>query len=245
MRTFAPEIFPEGNTGPEGLLYSETVHSMKNLITIAAATVLTLLLASCENKTATIGNLTKKTGELTPGGLPAGKSDSIAGFKGCESAAFSPLTPDSDEFLYQHYTVIIKRKPNDAGEEVTVRRDSGRTDFVIPVPEAGRFYGILHGKLFIDAGTGPDLRHLFMFDLDKESQWFDTPYCGDVQIIDSERLYFLLPVEESEVAKKPDCPEKAEWEKNGLRAGYGQRSIFNFINRSLTRKSEWVCVPMQ
>ena len=129
---------------------------MKNLFTIAAATVLTLLLASCENKTATIGNLTKKTGELTPGGLPAGKSDSIAGFKGCESAAFSPLTPDSDEFLYQHYTVIIKRKPNDAGEEVTVRRDSGRTDFVIPMPEAGRFYGILHGKLFIDAGTGPD-----------------------------------------------------------------------------------------
>ena len=225
---------------------NEDTYSMKNHILFAAAAALILLLDSCENKTATIGKLSPEPeNKLTPGSLPPGKSDSIVGFRGCESAAYSPLTADSDEFIYQHYTVKLKRKSDGPGEEITVVRDSGRADFVIPMPEAGRFFGIYKNKMFVDAGTGPDNRELFIFDLDKEVQTFNTPYCGELRIAESERLWFMVPVEESEVVKKPECPEKDEWIKNGLKVGYGQRCIFNFMNRSLTRKSEWVCVPLQ
>ncbi len=217
---------------------------MKNLFSFAILAALILLHSSCENKTATIGKLTTQTDNtLTPGPLPPGKSDSIVGFRGCESGAYSPLSADSDEFIYQHYTVKLKRKSNGPGEEITVVRDSGRADFVIPMPDAGRFFGICKNKMFVDAGT--DNRELFIFDLDKEVQTYNTPYCGDLRIAESERLWFLVPVEESEVVKKPECPEKEEWTKKGLKVGYAQRCIFNFMNRSLTRKSEWVCVPIQ
>jgi len=219
---------------------------MKNLFSFAILAALILFLHSCENKTATIGKLSPEPeNKLTPGPLPPGKSDSIVGFRGCESAAYSPLTEDSDEFIYQHYTVKLKRKSNGPGEEITVVRDSGRADFVIPMPETGRFHGICRNILFVDAGTGPDNRELFIFDLNKQVQTYNTPYCGDLRIMENERLWFLMPVEESEVVKKPECPEKEEWTKKGLKVGYGQRCIFNFINRSLTRKSEWACVPLQ
>lgn len=219
---------------------------MKNLFSFAILAALTLLLHSCENKTATIGKLSPETGKtLTPGPLPPGKSDSIAGFRGCERASYSPLSADSDEFIYQHYTVKLTRKSDGPGETITVMRDSGRADFIVPMPEAGRFFGICKNKMFVDAGTGPDNRELFIFDLDKEVQTYNTPYCGDLRIAESQRLWFLMPVEESEVVKKPECPEKEEWTKKGLKVGYGQRCIFNFMNRSLTRKSEWICVPLQ
>lgn len=259
MRTFAPEnapIAPGSNLqyindkmAPMTIFsctsYSETVYSMKNFFFFAAA-VLVLLFESCENKTATIGNL-PPVGEknLTPGSLPPGKSDSLAGFRGCERGAWSALSADSEEFIYQHYVVVIKRKANGMGEELTVRRDSGRADFVIPMPENGYFHGVCRNKLFVDAGTGPDKRDLFIFDLDKMTQTFTTPYCGELRIVQSERLWFYLPVEESEVTKKPECPQQEEWSKNGWSVGYGQVCIFNFMNRSLTRKSEWACVPLQ
>ncbi len=219
---------------------------MKNFTVFAAFAALICLLSSCENKTATIGKLSPETeNSMTPGSLPPGKSDSLVGFRGCEGGAYSPLTTESDEFIYQHYRVKLTRKPNGAGEEITVLRDSGRADFVIPMPEMGRFHGICRNKMFVEAGTGPNDRELFIFDLDKQLQLYSTPYCGEPRIAENQRLWFLMPVEESEVVKKPECPEREEWEKKGLKVGYGQQCIFNFMNRSLTRKSEWACVPKQ
>ena len=175
-----------------------------------------------------------------------GTRDSLAGFNGCERATWSPQTTRREEFIYQYHTVVVTRDPNTSGEKITVKkRDGGQSDFVIPMPENGHFNGVAGSKLFVDAGTGPDDRHLYIYDINKKLQFYDTPYCGELRVLQTDRLYFLLPVTEEQVTKMPDCPEKEQWEKDGLKVGYGQRCIFNLKERSLTRKSEWACVPMQ
>jgi hypothetical protein len=223
---------------------------MKNLSLFAGGVVLLFTLAFCKNtplpegQTMVSDNMTSgMQAPATP--LPNGKLDSLAGFKGCERATWSPLTANSEEFIYQHYTVVITRNNNLPGEQITVRRDSGRADFNIPMPENGYFKGVCRNKLFVDAGTGPDGRTFTVFDLDKKVQFFSSPYCGEPQIIQAERMHFLLPVEEAEVERKPECPEQEQWTKDGLSVGYGQRCILNLVVRSYTRKSEWVCVAKQ
>jgi hypothetical protein len=222
---------------------------MKNLLLLATGTALLFTLIFCKNTPLPEGQtmVSDKTPlEFTPEKpVEMVRRDSIAGFKGCEKATWSPLTNKSEEFIYQYYTVKITRDPNKPGEQITVVRDSGKADFVIPMPDNGYFRGISRNKLFVDAGTGPNGRELFVFDMDRRLQFFNTPYCGEPEIIQQEKIHFLLPVDEKEVAKMPDCPEKEEWIKNGLQVGYGQRAIFYFMKRSLTRKSEWACVPMQ
>lgn len=223
---------------------------MKNLIFLAAASALLFSFSFCKNTPLPEGQ-TMVTPETStepaapPAPLPPGKSDTLVGFRGCERAAWSPLDVYSDEFIYQHYTVKKRRIANNPGEIVTVLRDSGRTAFTVPMPPKGYFLGICRNKLFVDAGSGPDGRHLFVFDVDQMAQLYETPYCGEPQIIESSRLHFLRPVDESEVTKMPDCPDKEQWLKDGLRVGYGQRCIYNLEQRSLTRKSEWMCVPVQ
>lgn len=220
---------------------------MKNLTLLATGAALICALAFCKNTPLPEGQtMVSDKGFNSPATpLPAGKLDTVAGFKGCEKASWSPLTTNSEEFIYQHYTVVITRSENLPGEQITVRRDSGRADFNIPVPEAAYFKGICRNKLFVDVGTGPDGRELIVFDLDKKLQFYNSLYCGEPQVIQSERLYFMMPVDEKEVTRIPDCPEKEQWLKDGLSVGYGQRCILNLVVRSLTRKSEWACVPKQ
>ncbi|HRI60026.1 MAG TPA: hypothetical protein PK228_09895 [Saprospiraceae bacterium] len=223
---------------------------MKNLLLLATGTALLLGLSYCKNtplpEGQTIVSENTTTGAQAPAApLPMGKLDSLTGFKGCDRATWSPLTANSEEFIYQHYTVVITRNNDQPGEQITVKRDSGRADFVIPMPEAGYFKGVCRNKLFVDEGTGPDGRRLVVFDLDKNLQFFSTDYCGEPQIIQSERVYYLLPVDEKDVTRIPDCPEKEQWIKDGLKVGYGQRCIFNLLVRTNTRKSEWACVAMQ
>lgn len=222
---------------------------MKNLLLASAAMLLTLTFCKNtplpEGQTVVSDNPSVAAGNGPAVQLPMGKLDTMAGIQGCEVATWSPLTANSEEFIYQHYTVKIVNNQDQPGQQITVVRDSGRADFIVPMPENGYFNGVCRNKMFVDAGTGPDGRMLFVYDLDRMSQFFQTPYCGDMKILHDDRLYFMVPVDEKEVTKMPDCPEKEQWQKDGLRVGYGQRCIFNFVIRTLTRKSEWACVPMQ
>lgn len=223
---------------------------MKNLFLLATGTVLLLTLSFCKNTPLPEGQtVVSENTPIEPATpeipLQMGKRDSIAGFNGCDLATWSPITTNREEFIYHHHTVVITRNPNQPGEKITVKRDAGRMDFVIPMPENGHFKGVSRNKIFIESGTGTDARHLYVYDIDKRSTFFDSPYCGELQIVHSDRLYFMMPVVEEEVTKIPDCPEKEQWIKDGLQVGYGQRCILNLLQRSLTRKSEWACVPVQ
>lgn len=234
---------------PTAKPYTETALFMKNLFLFAIGMALLFTLAFCRNTPLPEGQtmVSDKTPIPSAPDLPVqmDKRDSIAGFKGCEKASWSQLTTFSEEYVYQRYTVKITRNPDKPGEQITVKRDSGRADFVIPMPEDGYFRGVSRNKLFVDAKNEAGGRELLVFELDRMLQFFNIRYCGDPEIISHEKIYFLIPVDEAEVTRIPDCPQKEEWTKNGLKVGYGQRAIFKFMKRSLTRKSEWACVPLQ
>lgn len=219
---------------------------MKNLFLLTAGTAMLFTLAFCKNTPMPEGR--KVVSDQLPEAsapLPMGNIDSVPGFQGCDKATWSPITVNSEKFVYQHFTVIVARNNDQLGEQITVQRDSGRADFVLPPVEAGHFYGVCRNKIFVESGTGTEGRQLIVFDVDKQVQFFNTLYYGEPQIVHSDRLYFLMPADEKEVTRIPDCPEKEQWTKDGLRVGYGQRCIFNLLQRTLTRKSEWVCVALQ
>lgn len=219
---------------------------MKNLFFFSLAIALTLTLIFCKNTPLPEGQtvVTRETSAEPPISLPASQNDTLPGFKGCERASWSLLSASSGQFLYQSYTVKINLVPNKQSEEIIVLPDTGEGSFTIPMPDDGHFHGICRNKLFVEASDEAGGRRFFIFDIEKPAQLYSTPYCGEPQIVESDRLHFLQPVDEKEVTKMPDCPNKEEWTKNGLRVGYGQRCIYNLEKRSLTRKSEWVCVPL-
>jgi hypothetical protein len=220
---------------------------MKNILLPVSVAVLFCGASSfCKNtpvdnaKTAVLENAGS---DKTP--LPPGKADSLVGLKGCEKAAWSAVSADTDEFIYQHFTVRKTRSADQPGEQVMIMRDSNRGNFALPMPEDGHFMGAVRNMVFVDRGFGSEGRELLIFDVDRMVQYYSSPYCGEPEVVQSEKLYFLIPVAEQDVVRMPDCPQREEWTKAGLGIGYGQRAIMNLTRRSLTKKSEWVCVARQ
>ena len=70
-------------------------------------------------------------------------------------------------------------------------------------------------------------------------------FAGEMEVNGNGNVRFYMPTEESEVIKIPKCPEKAKWEKDGLKVVYGQLCLYNLVQRSLTRKSEYMCIPLK
>lgn len=181
--------------------------------------------------------------------LPPEKPDTLFGFEGCERPGFRALTPKVHEFIYQGFRVRITQRDDEAGEKLEVFIDSTGASLAIPTVEATFFRGGARGHIFVDVGTGPDVRDIILYNLKRGTlaQVYREQYCPDGETFVSQNggFWFYCPVADSEVTKKPDCPDKEMWAKNGLRTAYGQRYVYDMVNRGLTRKSEFICVPMQ
>ncbi|MCC6463475.1 MAG: hypothetical protein IT260_23595 [Saprospiraceae bacterium] len=213
---------------------------MKNVLLYASACVLAAILCFCKNTTTTTNEATTAA-EAWPD-----RTDSLFGFKGCERAGFRAISATEREFTYQHTMVRVSDKKDDAGQNIEIfPLDSVAKKMNVLDEGALFFQGIVRNHMLIDVGTGPDQRELIIYNLGRPAKMYQTAYVGDIEIASNGNLRFLLPVEESEVSKMPECPEKEEWLKQGLRVGYGQVCLFSLVNRSLTRKSEFQCVAKQ
>lgn len=216
---------------------------MKNILAACLLLALSGVLLFCKNNTAT-----SKEGETQNAAtdFPPARTDSLVGFKGCDRAGFQAVGKGIVKFTYQHFAVQVAQRLDKMGEKITVIPLEGGESFDIPDLEAPHFIGVCRDYLFMDSGTGPDGRELFIFNVKNKTMVFQTKYCGDeTWIVHDEKIWYSFPVDESEIAEKPECPEKEAWEKQGLRVGYGQRRIFDFLHRQLTQKSEYKCIAMQ
>lgn len=171
--------------------------------------------------------------------------DTLVGFKGMERSGYTRPTPGAAEYLYQHYKIRTIDLPNEPGQAITITQLDSSLTYSVPSGIKGFFMGIYGNRLFIDIGTGPDVREFLVYDLKAKKALHKAPYVGDPEVLDNGKLFYLRPAKEEEITKMPDCPDRADWEKNGLGVGYGQVCLYNLTANTEIRKSEWRCVPMQ
>ncbi len=207
---------------------------MKHVLLYAPALLLAGMLSFCKNNAPE-----KPTTEFIPE-----RTDSLFGLKGCDRAGFRMLSATEHEFVYQDFTVHITRKADGSDDIKAVRTDSTTSDLTILHESPSYFRGSTRGQLFVEEDKGPGNREMAVYHVKRQALMFRTIYCGDMEIQANGTLRFLVPVEESEVSKMPECPERKEWEEKGLNVGYGQRCLYSLVSRMLTKKSEFACVAL-
>ncbi len=208
----------------------------RNISLSALATL--LLFAACRNAST-------KTG-ASSNAAPSGPVDTLYGIEGAERATME-ITPEGEKQLtYQGYRIRIQENSQSPGEKVFVTpRDSGAVTYSIPMEDGAYFCGINRSKAFIDIGTGPSGREVAIFDLQKRMIQFRSTYADTLLISYNGKLWYYFPVDPAQIDSLPDCPQQTEWEASGLGIGWAERRLYDFGNGSLTRKSEYKCVPLQ
>jgi len=109
--------------------------------------------------------------------------------------------------------IVVERAQQEVGSDLFVRpASSGRCDanllpgdFVWRNREAEYFLGLRGHVLFIDSGTGPDLRGVIVIDLRSRRRLLETTYVGD--IVAGPDSFTVGLWQGSELAKPaPGCP---------------------------------------
>ncbi len=230
----------------------------KRILLYIPVVVLGILLLACKNK-----NESTETANVTAPGVGAGerpqgsggqtmlpeKIDTAFGLKGCDRAGFRNIKDKIREFTYDGYRVRLVKRDNEAGENIEVIIDSTGRSLLVPNVEATYFAGGAFGHIFVDIGSDPEVRDILVYNLKRGSlaQVYRERYCvaGETFVSSNGGLWFYCPVDEMVVNKKPECPEQAEWLNKGLKVGYGQKYLYDLLNRGLTRKSEFICLPFK
>ncbi|MFN0013881.1 MAG: hypothetical protein ACKVU2_04980 [Saprospiraceae bacterium] len=207
------------------------------------ALVGTLLVAACKNA----APADPKKADFT---YPYEKPDSIVGFEGCLTAGFSAKSAEKREFRYQDYLFVVTDRKDQPGEQIGIVFNSDTSRRLdIPATEESYFKGVANNHFFMDRGTGPGVRELVFYRFQAGEVYLvhrHSYYPEPAPFVSSNGgLWFYAPIEEKDMVKTPDCPDRGKWLKDGIQVGYGQRVIYNLNERMLTRKSEYVCVPLQ
>ncbi|MBK9338418.1 MAG: hypothetical protein IPM98_18530 [Lewinellaceae bacterium] len=215
----------------------------KNILSGLTALLLTLLAFACKNNTPADAKASGMT-------YPFEKPDSIFGLEGCAMAGFRAFSDTTREFYYQNFRIKVTDKSGEPGQIIQVVLDSTNQTLDVPAStEAGFFSGAARDHFFVDIGTTPDARQMLIYNIRDGAllQTYRAEYLAAEPpfISTNGAFWFYAPIEESDMLKMPDCPDKEKWVKDGLRIGYGQRYIYNLVNRMLTRKSEYICAPFQ
>lgn len=196
---------------------------MKNFTFVC---LIILVLFSCREEA-------KKTPD-TKADIPAtAVTDTAVGIEGSEKAKFDGTT-------FTYLAAKVKVIQNDAGEIIEINGTKA------PTQEADFFSGVYKNFLLIDNGTGPNGRTLKVWSIDEKKIIFETPYEGDLSIKE-DKLNFILPVDlkKTKLLKPVNCPDAANWKKEGLEVGYGIPSAYDFAKRAATAAGDAICFAVQ
>lgn len=212
---------------------------MKQVLVLVLATLFAGMVIYCKNAPGS-GNTEESATELPPE-----RSDSLVGFKGCDRAGFKAISPTVHQFIYQDFIVEITDNP-DGGEGIRAYLiENPAKELKVFLEGKAHFRGAARGQLLVEEEKGPNKSELVVFSVSRQAVMFQKAFCGDVELMPNGNIWFNIPADSSKIEKKPECPEKKEWEKKGWAIQYGQRSIFSLVNRSFTRKSEYSCIPVK
>ena len=186
-------------------------------------------------------------GSDTAGKLPDAVPDTLVGWRGCERCNFAPVSANTFDFKYQHYTIRVMERTDTVGVGILAAAHFGGPQYNIPVPPASYFMGINRDFLFVDVGTGPSKREFIIYDLRGQKELFRSPYIGDVQILPNGKVWYWKVAERASIEDKylPECKDSAQWVSQGLFVAYGQRAIYDPNTSVQISKSEYQCFSEQ
>lgn len=104
------------------------------------------------------------------------------------------------------------------------------------------FFGIYHGLLFLDSGTGPEPRGLMIYDIEKKKKVYEGGYSSPISIDSNGKLIFW--VEKGEATAK-NCPQIESWKKEGLDAAIEGKIILDLRTFKTETTPGSRCSPRQ
>ncbi len=201
-----------------------------------------LAISACKN---TPSDSKSETKTEEPAVQNESNNDSIVGLKGMEKPKINKIDEQVTEFIYAKYTVRTATSGSAAGETITVTPTEGGDPYLIPNGNAYNFIGLYRKYVFVDDGTGPSLRKLIVFDVEKRRP-DHLAQVAQLDFVDAQgKLWYWKLVPAETIETLPDCPEKAEWEKQGFTIQYGKREMFLTSSGAVISKSEFKCFPIQ
>lgn len=156
---------------------------------------------------------------------------------GSESPVTVSSTKDGKCYIYPMTTIITKSFSNTVGEQILVKpgvdkkcKWEDKTGNWLLSNDANYFIGKWRNLLFVDNGTGPDMRQILVFDLNNHRQQFGDTYFEPLQIAGNNLQYWKATLK---IATKDNCDKFAEAAKTGLTPQIQQLNIVNLNNSSL------------
>lgn len=155
---------------------------------------------------------------------------------GTESPVSVTSTSDGKCYLYQDSTVIIKSNDSEAGEVILIKVVPDKkckwdkSAWKITGP-ANYYFGKYRNLIFVDNGTGPDLRQISIFDINNHIQQFNDSYVAPVNINKNQFTYWQPA---ATIATKENCDKFAEASKTGLTPQIQKQIQVNLLNSSLS-----------
>jgi hypothetical protein len=191
-------------------------------------------------------------------GCPSGNSGTTEATKaGLLPGTENPVIKECNSgkaYMYKDYEIHVEPSPELEGMNIflyspDVSRgnpcgiDRKNASHIIGTGETegnNFFAGIYGNYLFIDQGTGPDLRVLSVYDLSNKELVLYTGY-SDAELKDGELTYFKTLVPKPGVVEQISCPDAAKWKEQGLTVLYEQRENFNLNTETRVPVEEYRC----
>ena len=158
-------------------------------------------------------------------------------------------------FTYNKYIIVTKYLEGSVGSDIFVKQFEwnkghydcpkviNQYDFKIENEWAEYFKGIYRHYLFIDSGTGPDGRHLIIYDLNAKKKVFKSEYSDPTFINEQGILSFWTT--SKILANEENCEKYKEYTSGGLGVAIDKKMLLNLNNLKLSETSETRCSARQ
>jgi len=157
-------------------------------------------------------------------------------------------------YLYQEYEIHVEPSPELEGMNIFLyspemsqgnpcKVDRKNASHIIGTGETegnNFFAGVYGNYLFIDQGTGPDLRILSVYDLSNKKLVLYNEY-SDAELKDGVLTYFKTLVPKPGVVADISCPDAKKWKKQGLTVIYEQRENFDLNTEMRDTVEDYRC----
>lgn len=187
---------------------------------------------------------------------------------GLEDGQASADVANDNCHISSDYVVVSKQIPDSVGSDILVKYRNANSgvpgdmsgslnvgacdyaarsgDFEIKNQNVEYFDKLVGRYLVLDSGTGPDIRGIIVYDLNKKSKVYEGLKAGGKVAVSGATLTYWEPQQQVAVTAA-NCPKLGEYEKLGMGAGIQAKVTLTLGDDSMVQKEagETECVMRQ